>query len=87
MLQKFANYYNWKLQDLRHDVTKIIKSCKVLTLKTTKFKERFYKNYWIFKVLQLKTTKFKTWCYKNYWNLKKYCNWKLQNIRHDVVKL
>jgi hypothetical protein len=44
-LLKFLKYYNWKLQNLRHDVTKIIKICKILKLKTTTFKTRCYRNY------------------------------------------
>jgi len=36
-LLKFVKYYNWKLQNFRHDVTEIIKICKRLQLKTTNF--------------------------------------------------
>jgi len=37
-LLKFVKYYKWKLQNLSHDVTKIIEIFKILQMKTTKFK-------------------------------------------------
>jgi len=36
-LLKFVKDYNWKQQTFRHDVREIIKICKILQLKTTKF--------------------------------------------------
>jgi len=71
-LLKFVKYYNWKLQNFRHDVTEIIKIFKYYNWKLQNLRLDVTKIIKIYKILQIKTIKFKTFYYKNNLNVIKY---------------